>query len=249
MPKASFVDLGPVGDVRSFLATVLEKRSHPDDQWVFRGQRDIKWEPSPQIDRPEFQAFRQRFQWTRDRHEAWLLGEFKKGARPHANPAPVDDWEWLALAQHHGLATRLLDWTSNPLGALYFACERLDGNADSAVWCYHHEAGAIAAVNSDPFQVGTITAYWPPHVTQRITVQGGCFTAHPPAPPKAKVHWPGDLRRLKVPAGARHRMRVELTQLGISRATLFPDLDGIALATNRRVSLQSSTVPAGRAPR
>lgn len=238
MAKANYSTLGPATDVRDFLSRVLEKRGSPDDLWVFRGQFDAAWDPSPQIDRMEFQAYRDRYKWTRDRHERWLLEEFKKGARPHALLPPQDQWEWLALAQHHGLATRMLDWTSNPLGALYFACERPDATNDSVVWCYHH-SGVLAAAGSDPFKIAAITAYWPPHVTQRITVQGGCFTAHPPAPLKANVQWPGDLLQVTIPKPERRRMRQELTQLGISRATLFPDLDGIAIATNRRASSDS----------
>ncbi|HWN99183.1 MAG TPA: FRG domain-containing protein [Blastocatellia bacterium] len=238
MPKANYSSLGQTADVRDFLSRVLEKRGSPDDLWVFRGQIDASWDPSPQIDREEFQTYRERYKWTRDRHERWLLEEFKKGARPHAHLPPQDQWEWLALAQHHGLATRLLDWTSNPLGALYFACERTEANNDSVVWCYHH-SGPLATPGSDPFAIAGITAYWPPHVTQRITVQGGCFTAHPPAARNAKVQWPGDLLQVIIPRAERRRIRQELTQLGISRSTLFPDLDGIAVATNRRASSDS----------
>ena len=238
MGKANYDSLGWVSDVRDFLSRVLEKRGSADDLWVFRGQLDVDWDPAPQIDRAEFQAYRDRYKWTRERHERWLLEEFKKGARPHAHLPPQDQWEWLALAQHHGLATRLLDWTSNPLGALYFACERPEAIHDSVVWCYHHN-GAIATAGSDPFAIAGITAYWPPHVTQRITVQGGCFTAHPATARNAKVQWPGDLLQVIIPTAERRRMRHELTQLGISRSTLFPDLDGIAVATNRRASADS----------
>lgn len=240
MPKANHSFLGNTTDVRDFLGRVIEKRGSPDDMWVFRGQLDATWDPSPQIDRAEFLAYRQKYKWTRDRHERWLLEEFKKGARPHAHLPPQDQWEWLALAQHHGLATRLLDWTSNPLGALYFACERPEAPNDSVVWCYHH-SGELATAASDPFAIKKLTAYWPPHVTQRITVQGGCFTAHPAVPPNAKVTWPGDLLKVIIPKPERRRMRHELSQLGINRSTLFPDLDGIAFATNRRAWSESTS--------
>lgn len=117
--------------------------------------------------------------------EKTMFKEFKLYALTHLSVEPKDDWDWLAIAQHHGLATRLLDWTENPLVALWFvvnkppAKDKYGHCMNGVIWAFRPEnSHYVTELDTNPFNIRSTKVFQPKHITSRITAQSGWFTVH-----------------------------------------------------------------------
>lgn len=187
---------------------------------VFRGVSSSAYGLIPKIGRPDTKLM-----GRLDKTEKRMLEVFQDRAVPHLTFTPRNDWEWVALMQHHGAPTRLLDWSRNALVAAYFAVEK-EATTNSAVYAWRSKERPVN-VKKDlgPFAVTQVQKFIPAHVSERIIAQAGLFTVHPtPTAPMES----DTLEKIVILTSFRKQMKNILFAYGIHRATLFPGLDGLA---------------------
>jgi hypothetical protein len=215
-PKAHITSVGQ-------FVTYLERHCRLDGL-VYRGQKEDR------LLAPKLSRLKPR-DMTRVELERVMIEEFKRTAPPHLDIVPESTVEWLAIAQNYGMATRLLDWTFNPLAALWFAVARKPGRGDGVVWIL--QSGDLEDLgDEDALSVERVKVVRPRHIVGRIVSQLGLFTIHPftgddLAPIDTVPEVGKSLKKLTIDRDSFAEIRWVLDRCGVNASSIYPGLDGL----------------------
>lgn len=221
-------------------------RSHDGLGSWFRGQSDSDWELVPKAGRKEF--------YLQENKDLGRFNVWRRQAIAYCS-LPQNELEQLAIAQHHGLATRLLDWTMNPLVACYFACYE-QPDKSGAVFIY--EPDRMQFLNNSNTHslkdLNGVFAYIPHAISPRVLNQKALFSVHCdaqhqlPIEPSYFDSSTPNLIKILIPAALKKEVIKLLDDYGINRTTLFPDLDGLSAHINQKTSYLIDSLPLSLRP-
>jgi hypothetical protein len=212
-------------------------QSLPSGNWFHRGQQSAVWEARASI----LRLSRAR-NWGLEKtieFERASLAQFKSRAISFLKDRPDNDWEWLTLAQHYGLPTRFLDWSSNPLVALYFACAGEMKDRDGAVVSLLHNRVPVDVGAGSPFEVERPEILLPLNYVDRVSAQASVLTVEPFEEDRMGGWLNGQSESINIKFSAKGSILRELELFGVSRSTLFP---GIAAAAEEALRAAEALV-------
>lgn len=226
-----------VSNLNEYLKTIKQieqilLKENSDDIVIYRGQ-SVNKSLLPKLGREEYNFL------DRLSSEMKIISEFERLSYPIIQNHDYNKWDIIAIAQHHSLPTRLLDWTGNPLIALWFAISNIPKDKiDRVVWCYSFKQTEIVDSNTgDPFSQSKTLVFQPKRISTRIVAQDGWFTSHyyrrsnnKYTALDAKIGSPPKLYKIKIAINEtedRESIMFDLDTYGVNSYTIFNDLEGL----------------------
>jgi hypothetical protein len=222
--------------IKDWLHFQTEISEHLNGRSLFRGVTSVRHNLTPSVGRVRDLPYTIEFEMA-------VFEQFKREALPYLQSRPRDDWEWLALAQHHGVPTRLLDWSESPYVSLFFS---VWGNNDDDCGLYVIDQPKQAPrLGTDPFKETSVQFFYPGHVTPRLVSQRGLFTIHPEPD---QVYTTDIAVQFVIGNDLKADFRQKLDATGVHHAGVYADLDGLArrlasIHTYRKAATSPPDVP------
>jgi len=203
------------------------------DSLLFRGQND-NYPLIPKLGRTKQNIYFERV-------EQKLISEIKRRGDKLVKKSEFDDWELLVYVQHFGLATRLLDWTTNPLIALWFSCQDVTEKKNAYVYVLKYSDNSLLDTSKikSPFTIENTEIYKPNLNNERIIAQNGWFTAHSLKNDKNKFialeeepRFKDKIWLIEIPAKHKGEILAKLDILGINHEVIYPGIEGACKYVN-----------------
>lgn len=225
-------------------------------RWVFRGQQNTIWDLKPSLERIVCDRVGLIPSCMSD-VEAFLLERFQRHLHRYQSRVPAEDdhLEWLALMQHHGAPTRLLDWTYSCYIALFFALELAPLDTTCAIWAIDQiwlfnclkerpDRSVREAFNINPqlrspgsaqplltTPVTSVAPLVPYHLNERLAIQQGVFLV----PLNLESSFMDNLRAVAQPSELReHVLKLEIPVIREVQYQMLVSLDRLNV---HRISL------------
>ncbi len=244
--------ISTIDDLLRFVGRLKEK--HTGRLW-YRGEEDASLELIPSIQRSDKRMEVERFITNDFYTEAHRMLE--------SPPAKKNYAAWVSLMQHYGLPTRLLDWTTAPLIAAFFAVETYEttDDKDAGIWIlvpdrFNDTQGfghCIYPIDAETTQEMLLPAFKHNHHNheldgrilacssiendRRMNSQQANFTVHNGTARLEKICDEDTLYKMVIPGDRKKYFIDSLNSLGITEKTVYPDLDHLSIDLRRQYGI------------
>ena len=247
-----------------YLRQMVDDTGEPESQrsFVYRGQANADWQlhsaaarriiaPASTLSENDVAEF----ELALINYQNDLIANFRNRRFDMRDGTPLSELEILAVLQHLGAATALLDFTRNPLVALWFACEH--GDEDGRVYKvdavsnpyigtgseYRQTFGEILAQLVPPLHLLT----WSPPAmadaqARTVAQQSVLLLGKPRTPTELSVPKERVAGTVLIPKASKAQLRAELASVGIDESALFPDVHGFAEINSVKYPLRTTDI-------